>query len=420
MKKIILICALLYNLVSIAQDDKTVTLTVSGSGKTLEESKTNALRSAIEQAFGTFISSKTEILNDAVVKDEIVSVANGNIQKYEVISELQLPDGGYSTSLKATVSVTKLTTFAESKGVAVEFKGGLFAANILMQELYKKNEVTAIKNLLTTLQEISTKSFDHSISAGEAVSVENNNWRIPLKVDVKANENFQKIPLLLEQTLGGLSLSIEEVNNYEKLNKPIFSLILVTLNKNEVYNLRNIESVKSVFEFIYSLKSTISSFRVSNNLGVKTISQYAASVRYDDYNFIDDKNFRMFFVYTGNGHARYEGILTKFNSYDKIDPLEYKLAFSKKWGYEVNEETNNFLFHKVPGYPTYGSSEYEIDDPLFKHFPQGYQYHRGYRKFYVLSFAKINFQNSLVQFKVQDILSLEEIKQLTKYEIIKN
>ena len=92
MKKILLICALLFNLVSIAQEDKTVTLTVSGSGKTLEESKTNALRSAIEQAFGAFISSKTEILNDNLVKDEIVSVSNGNIQKFEIISELQIPN----------------------------------------------------------------------------------------------------------------------------------------------------------------------------------------------------------------------------------------------------------------------------------------------------------------------------------------
>jgi hypothetical protein len=48
-----------------AQDaDKTVTIIVSGSGKTQDDAKQNALRSAIEQAFGTFISAKTEILND--------------------------------------------------------------------------------------------------------------------------------------------------------------------------------------------------------------------------------------------------------------------------------------------------------------------------------------------------------------------
>ena len=139
MKQLFLIVALAMNVSAYSQDDKTVTLVVSGQGKTQDEAKQNALRSAIEQAFGTFISSKTEILNDNLVKDEIVSVANGNIQKFEIISEVQIPNGDYATSLKATVSVTKLTSFVESKGVVVEFKGGLFASNILIQELYEKN-----------------------------------------------------------------------------------------------------------------------------------------------------------------------------------------------------------------------------------------------------------------------------------------
>ena len=130
MKQLFLIVALAMNVSAYSQDDKTVTLVVSGQGKTQDEAKQNALRSAIEQAFGTFISSKTEILNDNLVKDEIVSVANGNIQKFEIISEVQIPNGGYATSLKATVSITKLTSFVESKGVDVEFKGGLFALNI--------------------------------------------------------------------------------------------------------------------------------------------------------------------------------------------------------------------------------------------------------------------------------------------------
>jgi hypothetical protein len=74
-------------------------------------------------------------MNDNLVKDEIVSVANGNIQKFEIISEVQNPNGGYVTSLKATVSVTKLTSFVESKGVVVDFKNGLFALNIQNQEI---------------------------------------------------------------------------------------------------------------------------------------------------------------------------------------------------------------------------------------------------------------------------------------------
>ncbi len=44
------------------EPSKDVTITASGSGKTMEEAKQAALRSATEQAFGAFISSKTEIL----------------------------------------------------------------------------------------------------------------------------------------------------------------------------------------------------------------------------------------------------------------------------------------------------------------------------------------------------------------------
>ena len=134
MKKLLIILLIFQSITIFAQEDKTVTLTVSGTGKTLEEAKTNALRSAIEQAFGAFISSKTEILNDNLVKDEIVSVANGNVQKYDIVSQVELQNIGYAITLSATVSISKLTSFAESKGVEVEFKGGMFAQNIKLQK----------------------------------------------------------------------------------------------------------------------------------------------------------------------------------------------------------------------------------------------------------------------------------------------
>lgn len=56
---------------SYAQDSKEVTLVVNGEGSTKEEATHVALRSAIEQAFGTFVSANTTILNDELVKDEI-------------------------------------------------------------------------------------------------------------------------------------------------------------------------------------------------------------------------------------------------------------------------------------------------------------------------------------------------------------
>jgi hypothetical protein len=76
-----------------------VSLVVSSKGSTEEEARTNALRSAIEQAFGTFVSSRTEILNDNLVQDQMVSLSNGNIKKFEILSSLYLPEQNYILSL---------------------------------------------------------------------------------------------------------------------------------------------------------------------------------------------------------------------------------------------------------------------------------------------------------------------------------
>ena len=63
-----LLTALLFSLLLQAQP-KEVSLIVTGEGATKEEATNNALRSAVEQAFGVFVSANTEILNDELIKD---------------------------------------------------------------------------------------------------------------------------------------------------------------------------------------------------------------------------------------------------------------------------------------------------------------------------------------------------------------
>jgi hypothetical protein len=228
MKKILLLLSLAFTINLNAQDDKTVTLVVSGQGKTQEEARQMALRSAIEQAFGTFISSKTEILNDELVKDEIVSVTNGNIQKYEPVSEVQLPDGAYATTLKATVSVSKLTTFCENKGVMVEFKGGLFAMNIKIQQLNEQNEIQSIKTLCQTLKSIADRSFNYTLKTTDPKALNNdpNKWKIDLIIDISANQNLKLFKNYLIKGLEGISLTPEDQENYLKLNKKSYKTMV--------------------------------------------------------------------------------------------------------------------------------------------------------------------------------------------------
>jgi ABC-type uncharacterized transport system substrate-binding protein len=83
-----------FTIVNAQSENKDVTITASGSGKTLEDAKQSALRSATEQAFGAFISTKTEMFNDQVVADQMASVSSGNIKSFEILNQDQLPDGG--------------------------------------------------------------------------------------------------------------------------------------------------------------------------------------------------------------------------------------------------------------------------------------------------------------------------------------
>lgn len=229
MKKLILIISLIFTLKANSQQiNRTVTLVASGQGKTKEEARQQALRSAIELAFGTFISSKSEILNDNLVKDEIISIANGNIQKFDIISEVELPSVGYATSLKATVSVTNLTSFVESKGVAVEFKGGILAVNIKQQILNEQNEIKSMQNIANTCKRILDLSCDFEIIRGQPKqkSNDNNIWAVPISINVRFNKNIEKFNQYLINSIIGLSMSLEEVNQYNQLGKQTYKIAI--------------------------------------------------------------------------------------------------------------------------------------------------------------------------------------------------
>ena len=109
MKKTIL--TFLFITTIFAQD--VVLIVSSGDGPTKDQATTAALRNAIEQAYGAFISSNTQFLNDELIQDEITSVAQGNIQEYSIISSIETKNG-YNVTTKSTVSLGKLTSFAES------------------------------------------------------------------------------------------------------------------------------------------------------------------------------------------------------------------------------------------------------------------------------------------------------------------
>ena len=160
---LVFVACIICNTVYAQQTDE-VTLVVSADGPTKDEATKTALRSAIEQAYGTFVSANTTILNDELVKDEIVTVTNGNIKSYEEISTNIAQNGKTYVTLKVIVCISKLVNYAQSKGVETEFAGATFAMNMKMKELNKQNELKVLNNLIVQVKELLPYSFNTEVA----------------------------------------------------------------------------------------------------------------------------------------------------------------------------------------------------------------------------------------------------------------
>ena len=267
----ILLLALSFNV--FGQDDKTVTLIVSGQGKTKDEAKQVALKSAIGQVFGVFISSKIEILNDDSLKDEIAYVTNGNIQSFAILNESQLPNSRWSVMLKAVVSLNKLISFVEAKGIAIEFKGSLFAANIKQQILNEQGEIISVYAMVELLHEPMQISFDYLFEYLEPKSLDEESkiWAIPLHVEAVLNKNLDFCANYYIKTLSALSLSSEEVKSYQSLNKDIFTVVITYLGVDKTFYLREVKSILALITFAREWSFYGRLFTIESGMGMETL-----------------------------------------------------------------------------------------------------------------------------------------------------
>ena len=214
MKKYIILgfVALLFSCLKISAQVNEVKLVASGEGMTETEAVQNALRSAIEQTYGVFVSANTDILNDDLVKDEVVTVSSGNIHSYKTLGCVELANGNKSVQVEAVVSVSSLVDFAKAKGATCEFAGAVFGANLKMVNLNKENAEKALEHLYEQLNAIASNMYDYELNVGEP-KVDGN---IEITVLVKANENYKQFTDIVYNTL--TSLSSNNVGQLDAMN----------------------------------------------------------------------------------------------------------------------------------------------------------------------------------------------------------
>jgi hypothetical protein len=402
MKTIILIFFQITFFNSALFGQESISLTVSAQGKTKEEAKYNAFRDALERAFGTFISTNTQVLNDELIKDEIVSVSSGNIEKFEIKSEVQLPDGTYSNIVDVVVSVNKLKSFCESKGIKVEFQGSLFAANIRIEKMNNENEASITRNMAeTVLKIVENGIFDYSIKVSEPKSSKyySNAYDIDIVITATINNNLENIASIIKNTLIGISLSDAEK---------------VKLDEQRVYYYRI--KVDSSYYYLRNWKSVVYLRQIFERI----IPYYALNFEFGNglntYNFLDDIISKRSIGNNGKINYKMKRLL-----YDNT--FENRNVENVKYGLyrEMNSaRTLQEYYDLVPDVGIDYERRYSNNDTKYKYANIDWRWINTDRNTIELIYEEINFSSSsknYIIFELIESLTLAELEKITEYKV---
>lgn len=224
MKKILsLIAAIFMVATTFAQDD--VTLTVIGTGENEEIATQNALRNALEEAYGAFLVSRTSIIMDELASDEIVVNTNGQIKEFKHNAISTLPNGHISVSLTATVSMQKIISYAQGKGCEVAFMGDAFVANLKMMQLKVDNATKTLKILTEQIEDLSEDLFSFELSMGSTpvlIDIEDKEYYVfKGQLNVYSNYASHHFYNLLHNTLSALQLNKSELDFFVRNKLPM-------------------------------------------------------------------------------------------------------------------------------------------------------------------------------------------------------
>tara|TARA_B100000780_G_C21121575_1_gene454361 strand:- start:2191 stop:3831 length:1641 start_codon:yes stop_codon:yes gene_type:complete len=296
MKHIYIFIFFLFSTLIFSQNPDEIQLQTNGYGANENEAIMDALKMAVENAYGVFINTSTTIINDQLIEDEIKSLGKGNIIDYTIISQSKI-NNTYSVNLKSTVSLSKMMEFGKNSGQEVNLNGGLFARNLKLQELYEKNELSIIKNFIRELNQLYKTVFDYSISFTDPVLVSgkvksrsgfvtdigsSEKYKIDIQVNTHINNNSKNIEKILHD-LKFISMDLEDAISYKKINKPVYPIIISINEDEDLYFILRSKLSRDYFLTNYSdiIRFYMKNFVFSDGLKTDFSKLGAAATSYD-------------------------------------------------------------------------------------------------------------------------------------------
>ena len=268
-----------------------VRIVTSGEGLSKTEATNSALRSAIEQVYGTFVSTNTVLLNDELEKDEIVTVSSGNINSYKYISEIE-KGGKFNVTIEANVSVGKLIKYAQSKGAMADLAGEKFNQDLLTYEFYKQNEQKVINHLTKQIEILSSKLF-----YGYEIQIDNPKLSIGVQdgpiycsATINYQSNFNLLAEHIWKTLASISMSEDEIKWCNNVNVDYDCFILTKPRKIKYKLEYKIGDIKSESVFFLRNKKIMNQIsealeKIDLSFNIKCKSNNGENILFSGMNF---------------------------------------------------------------------------------------------------------------------------------------
>ncbi len=112
---------------------------VGTSFKARDEALQRALRNALENGIGVYISSESRVKNYQLLEDKIYSRVKGYVKKYNILSETKGDDGVYYIKIEADVANEELKKDLSDLGLLITQKGKPRIMIIVTEEIEGKS-----------------------------------------------------------------------------------------------------------------------------------------------------------------------------------------------------------------------------------------------------------------------------------------
>ena len=95
----------------------------TGAGSSPEEALQNAYSAAIEQAVGVLVDAETQVENDQIIREKILTFSRGFVQKYDEVKRWD-KGGVHFVRIRAKVSASKLAERLHASNIAMRQLSG--------------------------------------------------------------------------------------------------------------------------------------------------------------------------------------------------------------------------------------------------------------------------------------------------------